>query len=207
MNNTYASARQRSQSDDVDTDFSVGNIAGLEEEANDQKNEKESDTTMTNATETMESPIVNNNEVTPEQLEGTVSLKVRSEELLDLIVKTNTSVIVQEIDDHYQINAEQIRVNRQDAEKVLGRMNEGRWRMLFMNRQGEVSRFNDHEFVLGIIETEAEERKELAQLNTRILADAKLDMDETREKLNMTQAQFIEVAIREFAEKVRDELI
>jgi hypothetical protein len=206
--------------DDGD-DFSVGTIAGLEDNDKEGKEiqkairhlnskpqikvEPKGDVVeMTTKTIEKQNVIVD-----PASLEGTVMLKLRKqyEKLVDTIVKNNDNVTVQEFDTHFQINAKQIKVTRQDGERALGRLNDGQWRMLFMNKQGEVSNFNDYEFVLGVVETEAEEVKETAQLNTRIDSKAKLDMDETRELLGMTQAKFLEVCIAEYVAKVRAEIL
>jgi hypothetical protein len=147
--------------------------------------------------------------VSPESLEGTVELKLRKQykELVDAIVKNNDNVTVQEFETHYQVNAKQIKVTRQDGERALGRLNDGQWRILFMNKKGEVVTFDDYQFVLGVVEEEVAESKETAQLNTRIDSKSKLEMDETREMLGMTQAKFLEVCIAEYVAKVKAEMI
>jgi hypothetical protein len=219
--NDMIAKRKAMQEDDGD-DFTVGTIAGLDDseemkvvkelnekpKAKNTKKEKGDVVDMTTATKEKKN-VKATAEVTAEMLEGTVSLKIKNtyKELVEVIVNKNDNVVVQEFDGHIQINAKQIRVTRQDAESVLGRMNDGRWRMLLMNRDGEVTNFNNYELVLGIVESEVEETKEQAQLNTRILADAKIEMDEIRALLGMTQSQFLEVAIKEFAERVRSEMI
>jgi predicted RNA-binding protein YlqC (UPF0109 family) len=207
------------QADELDSDFSVGTIAGMEEESKPKKraesketknttNKEESVADMTTATKSKNGVEVTEN-VTDEMLKDTVSLKVKktATSFIKLIVSSNDNVIVQEFDNCYQLNAPQIKVSRQDAERAIGKLNDGRWRMMFMNRTGEVVSLNDYEFVLGVLETEIEERKELAQLNTRILAEAKAEMDETRKLLGMTQAEFLEIAIRDFADKVNAEVL
>lgn len=213
--------------DDDGDDFTVGTIAGLESlDKEDKKivrqirhlnnktpkNETKGDVAdMTNATieKQIENAIETSNVVTPEQLEGTVELKLRKQykSLVTVIVQNNDNVIVQEFESYIQLNAKQIKVTRQDGERALGKMNDGSWRMLFMNKKGEISSFNDYEFVLGVVETEAEEVKETAQLNTRIDSKAKLEMDETRELLGMTQAKFLEVCIADYVAKVKAEMI
>jgi hypothetical protein len=124
-----------------------------------------------------------------------------------LVASKNENVIVQEFDGYYQVNAKQIRITRQDVEGLFGKINDGRWRMLLMNRDGEVSEFNNHILILGIVQSEVEEAKETAQLNTRIDSKSKEEMDKIRGLLDMTQAQFLEVAIKEYADKVRSEMI
>lgn len=205
--------------DDDGADFAIGTIKGLEpvdKEATKvirhlnpkaNKNQPEGDvvdmTTQTMLAQNVATP------VTPEMLEGTVELKLRNQykPLVDTIVKNNDNVIVQEFNTHFQLNAEQIKITRADGERALGRLNDGAWRMLFMNKKGELSSFNDYEFVLGIVETEEETVKETAQLNTRIDSKAKLEMDETRDLLGMTQAKFLEVCIAEYVAKVKAELL
>lgn len=223
MTKSIVEARKNKQAEEnmEDSDFSVGTIAGMEDEAKTKKTAKattkatgtksnkteESVADMTNAT--IEKKIVVQENVKPELLEGTVAIKLKKDyaKLVGVITSGNDEVIVQEFDTHYQLNAKQIRVTRQDAERTLGKMNDGRWRMLFMNRDGELTAFNDYEFVLGVVETEVEERREQAQLNTRIDAEAKQEMDRVRALLEMTQAQFLEVAIKEFSEKVNAEML
>jgi hypothetical protein len=206
--------------DDGD-DFSVGTIAGL-----DDKEDKEIAKTIRHlnskatikiepkgdvADMTTKTMLAQNVDtlITPESLEGTVELKLRKQylPLVDTIVKNNDNVTVQEFDTHFQVNAKQIKVTRQDGERALGKLNDGQWRILFMNKKGEVSNFNDYEFVLGVVETEVEEAKETAQLNTRIDSKAKLEMDETREMLGMTQAKFLEVCIADYVAKVKSEML
>ena len=216
---------QEAEANDDGDDFTVGTIAGLEPlDKEDKKivrqirhlNNKTPKNEgvvadMTNATieKQIENAIESTNVVTPEKLEGTVELKLRKAyaPLVKTIVTNNDNVIVQEFDSYIQLNAKQIKVSRTDGERALGRLNDGSWRMLFMNKKGEVANFNDYEFVLGVVETEAEEVKETAQLNTRIASSAKLEMDETRELLGMTQAKFLEVCIAEYVAKVKAELI
>lgn len=207
--------QKRKQLDEMDEgeDFVVGTIAGLDDETPIKPTSKKQDDKKTINKESVADMTKQNvktvEEVTAEQLEGTVSLKLKKgyEGLLMVIEGNNEGTIIQDFDTYYQVNSKQIRITRQDAERVLGKMNDGRWRMLFMNREGEVSNFNDYEFVLGIVEAEVESPRELAQLNTRILSEAKMEMDAVRDLLNMTQSQFLEVAIREFAEKVRAEML
>lgn len=212
--------------DDDGDDFTVGTIAGLEPLDKEDKeivknirhlnkttkNQPKGDVAdMTNATieKQIENAIETTNTVTPEQLEGTVELKLRKQyqPLVQTIVNNNDNVIVQEFENYFQLNAKQIKVSRTDGERALGRLNDGSWRMLFMNKKGEVASFTDYEFVLGIVEEEAEAVKETAQLNTRIDSKAKMDMDETREMLGMTQAKFLEVCIAEYVAKVKAEMI
>jgi hypothetical protein len=208
--------------EDDGEDFSVGTIAGLDDKEDKEiakairhlnnkatiKIEPKGDVAdMT--TKTVEKTNVVSGIVSPESLEGTVELKLRKQylPLVDTIVKNNDNVTVQEFDTHFQVNAKQIKVTRQDGERALGRLNDGQWRILFMNKKGEVSNFNDYEFVLGVVETEVEEAKETAQLNTRIDSKAKLEMDETREMLGMTQAKFLEVCIADYVAKVKAEML
>lgn len=205
--------KARAKVNDEDLDFSVGKIAGLDDvedkdimetvlELNKQTQLQGDDVDMTTQT-------IEKNVVTPESLEGTVELKLRKnyKPLVDTIIKSNNNVTVQEFDTHYQVNAQQIKVTRQDGERALGKLNDGQWRILFMNKKGELSSFNDYEFVLGVIATEVEEAKETAQLNTRIDSKAKLEMDEIRDLLGMTQAKFLEVAIAEYVSKVKAEIL
>lgn len=205
--------------DEDDSDFSVGKIAGLDDTVKESTTKKESVADMPTTLEKEKTTNVKKDEkekqfvistgVKAEDLEGTVSLKIHKNNmpLAEIVAKKNDGVIVQQFENHFQLNAKQIRVTRQDAENVLGRMNDGRWRMLLMNRDGEIANLNNYELVLGVVQTETEENKETAQLNTRILAESKQDMDEIRALLNMTQAQFLEVAIAEYVEKVRAEMI
>lgn len=212
--------------DDDGDDFTVGTIAGLEPLDKEDKeivknirhlnktnkNQPKGDVAdMTNATieKQIENAIEPTTAVTPEKLEGTVELKLRKQyqPLVQTIVNNNDNVIVQEFDNYFQLNAKQIKVSRTDGERALGRLNDGSWRMLFMNKKGEVSSFTDYEFTLGIVEEEAEAVKETAQLNTRIDSKAKMDMDETREMLGMTQAKFLEVCIADYVAKVKAEMI
>jgi subtilisin-like proprotein convertase family protein len=213
MTKSIVEARKRKQLEqNDDADFSVGTIPGLD----DVVVEMPTSETKQVKTETKESvadmtttKTKSTTNVSAEQLEGTVALKLRSEysALVSIIENKNAGVIVQDFGEYLQLNAKQIRITRQDAENTLGKMNDGRWRMLLMNRKGEVANFNNYELVLGIIETEADEVRETAQLNTRIESKAKEEMDEIRTMLGMTQSQFLEVAIKEFAEKVRSEMI
>jgi hypothetical protein len=197
-----------------DSDFAVGVIAGMEDEVTPKRKAKstpkttkkteESVADMTTTTIEKTNVIVNE-----EMLQGTVSLKVKKDygTLVELVASKNENVIVQEFDGYYQVNAKQIRITRQDVEGLFGKINDGRWRMLLMNRDGEVSEFNNHILILGIVQSEVEEAKETAQLNTRIDSKSKEEMDKIRGLLDMTQAQFLEVAIKEYADKVRSEMI
>lgn len=212
--------------DDDGDDFTVGTIAGLESLdkedkkppvrnvrhlGKEQKNEtKGVDTNMSKATiEKQIENAITESKVTPEQLEGTVELKLRKTyaPLVQTIVNVNSDVIVQDKEAYFQLNAKQIKVTRTDGERALGKLNDGQWRILFMNKIGEVVSFTDNEFVLGVVETEETTVKELAQLNTRIDSNVKADMDETRDFLGMTQAKFLEVAIAEYVAKAKAELL
>jgi hypothetical protein len=205
--------------EDIDgDDFKVGTITGLEPHDNEdrevirairhlnrtnQNQPKGEDVTMTTQT-------INPTEITsPEALEGTVELKLRKQymPLVETIVHNNENVIVQDFESYFQLNAKQIKVTRQDAERTLGKMNDGQWRILFMNKKGDVSEFNDYQFVLGVIETEVEEAKETAQLNTRIDSNCKMNMDRVRDMLGMTQSKFLEVVITEYVAKVDAEML
>jgi hypothetical protein len=207
-------ARKRAEEMNDDSDFAVGVIAGMEDEVTPKRKAKstpkttkkteESVADMTTTTIEKTNVIVNE-----EMLQGTVSLKVKKDygTLVELVASKNENVIVQEFDGYYQVNAKQIRITRQDVEGLFGKINDGRWRMLLMNRDGEVSEFNNHILILGIVQSEVEEAKETAQLNTRIDSKSKEEMDKIRGLLDMTQAQFLEVAIKEYADKVRSEMI
>jgi hypothetical protein len=213
---------------DDDSDFSLGTIAGMEDDT--PKNRKASANTSTKVTtkesadmstateikdKVLNAPKANvavtskNGAELESALAGTVSIKVHKNNaaLVEMIVNKNDDVVVQDFETHFQANAKQIRITRQDAENALGKMDDGRWKILLMNRNGEVSQLNNYELVLGITEAVAEESKDLAQLNTRILAESKMEMDATRKLLGMTQAEFLEVAIKEYAEKVKAEMI
>jgi hypothetical protein len=199
-------------------DFKVGTIAGLEPfdkedrevvrqirhlNRTNKNQPKGEDVTMTTQT-------INPVEITsPEALEGTVELKLRKQymPLVETIIHNNENVIVQDFESYFQLNAKQIKVTRQDAERTLGKMNDGQWRILFMNKKGDVAEFNDYQFVLGVIETEVEEAKETAQLNTRIDSKCKMDMDRVRDMLGMTQSKFLEVVIAEYVAKVDAEML
>lgn len=215
--------------DEDGDDFTVGTIKGLEPMDNEDKeivrtirhlnpkatnkNQPKGDVTdMTTQTIEKNEVVENQNvatSVTPEMLEGTVALKLRKQykPLVDTIINNNDNVMVQEFENHFQLNAKQLKVTRQDGERALGRLNDGQWRMLFMNKKGEVVDFNDDKFILGVVEAEAEEVKETAQLNTRIDSKAKLEMDEVRDLLGMTQSKFLEVCIAEYVSKVKAELL
>jgi hypothetical protein len=207
-------ARKRAEEMNDDSDFAVGVIAGMEDEVTPKRKAKstpkttkkteESVADMTTTTIEKTNVIVNE-----EMLQGTVSLKVKKDygTLVELVASKNENVIVQEFDGYYQVNAKQIRITRQDVEGLFGKINDGRWRMLLMNRDGEVSEFNNHILILGIVQSEVEEAKETAQINTRIDSKSKEEMDKIRGLLDMTQAQFLEVAIKEYADKVRSEMI
>src|SRR5579875_2982856 len=142
---------------DDDADFKVGTIAGLEEVKEDHGGKKVRH--LNKKQSKGDEPVIGNsiketNPISPEQLEGTVELKIRKQyyPLVQVIVNNNDNVIVQEFEKYFQLNAKQIRVTRQDGERALGKMNDGQWRMLFMNKKGDVDTFNDHEFVLGLVE-------------------------------------------------------
>jgi hypothetical protein len=198
-----------------DLDFTVGTIAGLEDTTDNEimqvvtKLNENKETQLQGDDVDMTTQTIEKNVVTPESLEGTVELKLRKnyKPLVDTIIKNNDNVIVQEFDTHFQINAPQIKLTRQDGERALGRLNDGQWRVLFMNKQGELVKFDDYSFILGVLPEEIEENKETAQLNTRIDSKAKLEMDEIRDLLGMTQSKFLEVAIAEYVSKVKEEMI
>jgi hypothetical protein len=203
---------------DDEGDFSVGTIAGMEDtdkeiikgirhlnKATKIENQPKGDVEDMATKAPKKEDVV----ISPESLEGTVELKLRKQykDLVDAIIKNNDNVTVQEFDTHFQINARQIKVTRQDGERALGRLNDGQWRILFMNKKGELVTFDDYQFVLGVLPEEIEEAKETAQLNTRIDSKSKLEMDEIRELLGMTQAKFLEVAIAEYTQRVRAEML
>lgn len=198
-------AYQRKKQHEEDGDFVIGEISGMNDSSEAVNNEQDNNTE--NGVEQMTK--VNPSKVAiPDELVGTVELKLKKEygRLADIISENNEGVIVQELDNCIQINAPQLKITRQDVDRAIGKVDDGRWRMILLNRQGEISCFNDYEFILGEIQEEIEESKELAQINTRVTAEAKQMMDRTRKKLgDWTQGDFLDNAIRDYVQKVEAE--
>lgn len=203
INEIIANRQSQIENDD---DFSVGTIAGLEDISSTTTNQNQTNQGVVNMTTvaTEQETNVATHTVTPEELEGTVELKIvkRYTDLVTAITSRNTGCIVQDFGGYFQVNAPSIKITRQDAESALGGLNDAQWRMLFMNREGDTVTFNNYEFVMGNVEQVIEERKELAQINIRIDKNAKDTMDEVKNLLGMTQAEFLEVAIKELADKI-----
>lgn len=210
--NSLVEARRRAMEDQGDEDFALGSdgtIARLGLDNDVSPNQQQGVSNM--PVVAPQAPIQSEHHITEnvplEQLEGTVALKTRSTLLVDVVSRTNVGAILQNTGDYYQINAPTIRVIRQDVESILGKLNDAQWRMLFMNHEGEVKTFNNYEFLIGNVAEQVEERKELAQINIRIDRLAKDNMDTVRGLLNMTQAEFLEVAIQELTDKILSEKI
>jgi hypothetical protein len=149
--------------------------------------------------------------VAEEQLVTLSLRKGLSKRVINLIGSMNNAEIV-ETEDFFIIKASYIKVVRSDIESSVGKLTDGRWRTLFVNRKGEVKEFNNYEFAIGIpkptvVET-PEERKEMVQLNIRIEKSIKDDIEELRRLLgdNYTQNGFVEDALKEFIANIKKEM-
>ncbi len=134
-----------------------------------------------------------------------------SKRLVNLIASLNNTE-VEETEDFYLISAPFIKVNRSDVEGVVsGKMSDAKWRMLFVNRSGEIREMSNERFVMGtpapVVSTD--ESKDVIQINIRIDAGVKAEMDKYRSKefLDLTQNAFVEEALREFIENIKKELL
>jgi hypothetical protein len=132
--------------------------------------------------------------------------------VINLIASMNNAEM-QENEEHYILKAPYIKVSRADVESSIGKLTDGRWRMLFVNRSGEIKEFNNYEFAIGApkaaIVDEEEQRKETVQLNIRVDKLIKEDIEKYRLLLgeNYTQNAFVEDALKEFIANIKKEML
>lgn len=139
-----------------------------------------------------------------------VTIKIKRTQpkrLINAIVQANSNVEVEEGEDAYVITAPYVKVRRSDVEVVTGSMSDTKWRMLFMNRVGEVSSFTNHEFIIGVPQptiTE-EDRRVWTQVNIRLPKDLKEEMELLRSAqiLNMSQNEFVAEAVAEYIAMIK----
>jgi hypothetical protein len=145
-----------------------------------------------------------------------VTLKIKRtypKRLINIITAANPDVELNENEaDAYVLTGSYIKVTRAEVESVVGRLTDTRWRMLFMNRTGEVREFNNYEFSMGVprpVITESSERRESTQINVRIPTDLKALMEELRapEILNLSQNDFVAEALAEYINMIKKERI
>lgn len=130
--------------------------------------------------------------------------------VVNLIASVNNAE-VDETEEFYVIKAPYIKVTRSDLESVAGKVTDARWRMLFVNRSGEVKDFNNYEFSIGApkpVIVEETPKEQPVQLNIRISPALKEEIEELRKLLgdNYSQNSFVEDAIKEFVTNIRKEM-
>jgi hypothetical protein len=132
-------------------------------------------------------------------------------ELVEAIAAANDGVTILEKETSYQLSGPVIRVVRSQVAKVVGDLSDSKWRVLFMNRSGQVSEFDNSQFVLGIpksVPIEELEQKETSQLNVRIEKTLKAEMEFFRALLpNVNQNEFVAEALREYVCSLREEMV
>ncbi|WP_336784079.1 hypothetical protein [Paenibacillus illinoisensis] len=150
---------------------------------------------------------------TPEGSPAMASLSLKrtyAKRLVNAIASLN-NIEVEEHEDCYLIASPFIRVNRSDVEHVAGKMSDAKWRMLFVNRSGEIREFTNERFIMGtpVQATQAEDEKDVVQINVRIDSLVKADVDKYRSKdfLDLTQNAFVEEALREFIVNIKKDLL
>jgi hypothetical protein len=131
--------------------------------------------------------------------------------LVNAMAGVNNAQLV-ETDDAYVLSAPYIKISRRELEAVIGPMTDAKWRIMFVNRVGEVKEFNNYEFAVGTprpVETVEEEAKDTVQLNIRIDRAVKDELEKYRGKeyLDMTQNAFVEEALKEFIANIRKEVL
>lgn len=150
------------------------------------------------------------------QADGTieyVTLKIKrtySKRLVNsAIVSTNANVELEEAEDVFILKAPYIKVKRSDIEAVMGSISDTKWRMIFMNRVGEVREFTNYEFIMGIPQPSQTEvdRREWTQMNVRLPKDLKEEMEILRapDILAMNQNEFVSEAITEYIAMIKRE--
>jgi hypothetical protein len=137
--------------------------------------------------------------------------KTQPKRLVNAIASANGVQLV-EATDSYVIAAPYIKVLRSEIEAITGKLSDVKWRMIFVNRKGEVKEFTNHEFAIGVASVASvneTERKEAVQLNIRIDKQVKEEMEKYRGKdfLDRTQNDFVEDALKEFIANIQKELV
>lgn len=137
--------------------------------------------------------------------------KNAAKRLVNLIASVNNTE-VEEVDNFYLISAPYIEVNRKEIESVVGELTDARWRMLFVNRAGEVSEFTNDNFRIGIEKSAspaAAAQPELTPISVKIDSLVKQEMDKYRgaEYLDLHQNAFVEAALRDFIEGIKKQIL
>lgn len=155
-------------------------------------------------------------EIVERQSVRTATLSIRKgfpKRIINLIASMNNAEI-DETDDLYIIKAPRIRVVRAELEASIGKLTDGRWRTLFVNRTGEINEFNGYEFDISVptpslVEKEEVTKEPVVQLNIRIPESVKSDIEELRKLLgdNYTQNAFVEDALKEFISNIKKEML
>lgn len=151
---------------------------------------------------------------TAEVVEKTVSISFRKthpKRLINALASINNAKI-EENEDSFVIVAPYLKITRSDVETSIGKISDAKWRMMFVNRAGEVKEFNNYEFAIGtpkVVESATESKTETVQLNIRIDKHVKEELEKFRspEFLDLNQNAFVEEALREFIANIRKELI
>lgn len=191
-----------------DADFTLGTIKGLDDvqdkEINDVVVQLNTPAPVAVAPVV---PSVEVAEVAELDLTDKVTIKFRKEheQLVGILQRTNEGVIVQELDNCFQMSAKRIHVTRTEAESALGKsLTNTEWRLLLMNRTGEETEFNNDRLSLGALDIIEEEVQEQAQLNCRISARTKERMETCRKLMgsDFTQGVFLEAAIDLFISEI-----
>lgn len=140
--------------------------------------------------------------------EATLFLKKSVTRRLANHIANANGISYSETDTHFRFDGKYIRVTRQEVENILGKLSDAKWRMLFVNRSGNVRTFNDYEFAIGnpTANTEQTENKDYVQLNFRIERSLKEEIDTLRELMNMSQNDFVAQAVAEFVSAIKAEL-
>jgi hypothetical protein len=137
--------------------------------------------------------------------------KTYPKRLINSLASANNATL-EETEDAFMVSAPFIKVTRSDVEQVTGKITDAKWRMMFVNRSGEVKDFNLYEFTIGTpkaVVADEEATVETVQLNVRIDKEIKAEMEKYRDSnyLDMTQPAFVQEALREFIASIKREVL
>lgn len=193
---------QEFHSPEADTNLDQAlDTAQHQEEAPDQ-----GETADQEETNTEEAPAVKN-------VVKLILRKTLSKRVINHVAAINNGDI-EEGEDTVAISAPYIKVTRADIEAYLGAITDAKWRMILMNRVGEVRELTNREFILGVQNAESGEEETgrvVTQINLRVDKTLKDKIDKYRkvlgngEKYSITA--FCEDAIKEFINSVEKEIV
>lgn len=188
--------------DEGDDDFTVGTIAGLDDESVTPNTTEESAESMV----VVEENVTATSEVKVE--ENSVVLFTKSEALANIIADKNEQVTISNDGTTYTVTGRYLRVTRSMAEIAFDKeISNTQWRMLFLKREGFNISLSDHEFVMGQPSVdESQERKETIQTNIRMEIGLRDEMNKFRGLLGLSQNDYVIYAIKELNAKMEEEL-